>query len=319
MPIRTSVSLGPYLLADKTTAQHLGGKEPHAAVDAQAHNSKQLRAVLPGPLPGPVFGVSLVSRVQSAAIVGAARGIPAGREPSRTVKEPGEGRVLALPLELVQHQPLTAPVPFPQSVARPTGLLVFIAFLIDGIWRLARHISVIAHEGAHVVAGWSMGHRVTSVTLNRDATGETTTRGPAGFRSVIVGFAGYLGPSLFGLAAAWLIAQDQITIALELVLVCLAIMLILIRNFFGVISVVLNGVIVFVVLRYGGPEVQAVAACALSWFLLFSGVRWVLMHGTGAGDAVDLTRNTHIPRFIWVMFWLAITVAALWAGGHLLL
>ena len=214
--------------------------------------------------------------------------------------------MLALPLELVQHQPGTGPVPFPQLVACPTGLLVFIAFLIEGIWRLARHISVIAHEGAHVVAGWSVGHRVTSVKLNRDATGETITRGPDHFGPVIIGFAGYLGPSLFGLATACLIALDQITIALGLVLACLAIMLILIRNFFGVISVVLNGVLIFLVLRYGRPEVQAVAACALSWFLLFSGVRWVLMHGTGAADAVILTQTTHIPRFVWVTFWLAI-------------
>jgi Peptidase M50B-like len=227
--------------------------------------------------------------------------------------------VLALAVELVQHQPATGPVPLPQLVAGPIGLLVFIAFLIEGIWRLARHISVIAHEGAHVVAGWSVGYSVTSVKLYRDASGETLVRGSGRFGQVIIGFAGYLGPSLFGLAAACFIALDQITIALGLALVCLAIMLILIRNFFGVISVVLNGVLVFLVLRYGKPEVQAVAACALSWFLLFSGVRWVLMHGTGAGDAIILTQTTRVPRFVWVVLWLVITVAALWVGGHLLI
>ena len=178
---------------------------------------------------------------------------------------------------------------------------------------------MIAHEGAHVAAGWSVGYRVSGVELNRDATGATVTRGPDGFRSVIIGFAGYLGPSLFGLAAACLIALDQITVALWLALVCLAIMLILIRNFFGVMSVAISGVLVFLVLRYGSPEVQAVAACALSWFLLFSGVRWVLMHGTGAQDAVILTQSTRIPKFIWVTFWLAMTVAALWVGGRLLI
>jgi hypothetical protein len=231
----------------------------------------------------------------------------------------GESRVITLPLELVQHQPGTGPVPLPQMVAGPTGLVVFIAFLIDGVWRLVRHFSVIAHEGSHVAAGWSVGHRVSGVTLNRDATGATTTRGPGGFGQVIIGFAGYLGPSLFGLATACLIALDQITTALWLALVCLAILLILIRNFFGVISVGISGVLIFLVLRYGGPEVQAVAACALSWFLLFSGVRWVLIDGTGAQDAINLAQRTRIPRFIWATFWLAITVAALWIGGHLLL
>ena len=40
---------------------------------------------------------------------------------------------MALPLELVQHQSGTGSVPLPQLVAGPTGLLVFIAFLIDGV------------------------------------------------------------------------------------------------------------------------------------------------------------------------------------------
>ena len=63
--------------------------------------------------------------------------------------------MLALPLELTQQQPAIGPATLPHSVAGPIGLLVFIAFLIEGVWRVARHISVIAHEGAHVVASWS--------------------------------------------------------------------------------------------------------------------------------------------------------------------
>ena len=226
--------------------------------------------------------------------------------------------MITLPLELVQQQSGTGSVPLPQQVAGLTGLVVLIAFLIDGVWRFVRHVTLIAHEGAHVAAGWSVGHKVSGVRLNRDATGRTDTLGPGGFRAVIIGFAGYLGPSLFGLATAYLISLDQIILALWLALACLAIMMILIRNFFGVVSVALSGLVVFLVLRSGNPEVQAVAACALSWFLLFSGVRLVLMRGTGAQDAIDLTQGTHIPKFIWVTFWLAITVAALWVGGHLL-
>jgi Peptidase M50B-like len=227
--------------------------------------------------------------------------------------------VLALPLELAQ-QPGTGPAPVPQSVAGPIGLLVLMAFLIEGVWRLARHISVIAHEGAHVVAAWSVGGRVSGVKLNRDATGGTATLGiDSRLSSVIVGFAGYLGPSFFGLAAAWLIALDQVMVALWLTLAGLAVMLILIRNFFGVISVVLNGALVFLILRYGTAEVKVAAACALSWFLLFAGVRWVLAHGTGASDAIYLTQVTRFPKFVWVILWLVLTVGALWVGGHLLL
>jgi Peptidase M50B-like len=43
---------------------------------------------------------------------------------------------------------------------------VLLAFASEGIWRLARHTSVIAHEGAHAVAGWCMGRKVVSVKLS---------------------------------------------------------------------------------------------------------------------------------------------------------
>ncbi len=53
--------------------------------------------------------------------------------------------------------------------------------------------------------------------------------------------------------------------------------------------------------------------------MLFSGVRWVLKHNIGAGDADDLRDVTHIPRFVWFVLWLVATVTALWVGGHLLI
>ena len=57
-------------------------------------------------------------------------------------------------------------------VAGPTGLVVFVAFLIDGIWGFVRHFSVIAHEGAHVAAGWGAGRKVSGVRLRDTVTGE---------------------------------------------------------------------------------------------------------------------------------------------------
>jgi hypothetical protein len=209
--------------------------------------------------------------------------------------------------------------PLPRSVAVPVGALMLIAFASEGIWRFARHISVIAHEGAHAAAGWSMGGRVTGVTLKSDATGETTTLGLNGLGGIINGFVGYLGPSVCGLAAAGLIALDHIEAVLWLAVIFLIIMLLLIRNFFGGISVILNGGLLFLILRYGSAGLQTVAAYALSWFMLFSGVRWVLMHGSKADDAGFLRGMTYIPRVVWFALWLAGSVTALWFGGRLLL
>lgn len=228
--------------------------------------------------------------------------------------------MLAQTLELTQYQPAHEGAPLPRQAAVLIGLLVLLAFGLEIIWRLAQHLGVIAHEGAHVVAGWGVGRRVQGIKLNGDGTGGTITVGPErGMGRIITSFAGYLGPSIFGLAAAILIAQDQIQVVLWLAVVFLAIMLLLVRNFFGGISVIVNGGLIFLVLRYGDAEVQTIAAYVLSWFMLFSGVRMVLKHNVNAGDADTLRRITRVPRFMWAALWLVITVLALWVGSRILI
>lgn len=259
-------------------------------------------------MPSAVAGDSLVSRAPDGHYSWRAR------ERLRTVNPCGceqvGGKVLALSHDLT---------PLPGSVALPVGALTLIAFASAEIWRLARHISVIAHEGAHAAAGWSMGGRGTGVTLNSDATGGTTTLGLSGLGGVITGFVGYLGPSVCGLAAASLIALDHIEAVLWLAVIFLIIMLFLVRNLFGGISVILNGGLLFLVLRYGSAGIQTIAAYTLSWFMLLSGVRWVLMHGSQASDAYILRGETYIPRVAWFALWLVGSVTALWFGGRLLL
>ena len=227
--------------------------------------------------------------------------------------------MLALSLELAQHQLEQSPALSSVPIGEPIGIIVLLGFAVEGIWRLAMHIGVIAHEGAHALAGWSVGRKVNSVKLNRDGSGETVTQGPAtGPGRVLTSFAGYLGPSLSGLAAAALLAHHQVRAVLIVAGIALFLMLLLIRNSFGCVSVLLNGGLIFLVLRYGNVEIETIAAYALSWFLLLSGVRFVLMPGSWRGDSETLSRNTHIPRVVWIALWLAGAVLALWIGGHLL-
>jgi hypothetical protein len=176
---------------------------------------------------------------------------------------------------------------------------VLLAFASEGIWRLARHTSVIAHEGAHAVAGWGVGRKNVRVKLNSDATGVTSSDGPStGMGLIITGFVGYLGPSICGLFAAVLLAHHQLDAVLVVAGVSLFIMLFWVRNSFGFASVLINGGILVLAVWYGSVKLQTIAAYALSWFLLLSGVRFVLMHRTGAVDAGILREVTHVPRIV---------------------
>ena len=132
---------------------------------------------------------------------------------------------------------------------------------------------------------------------------------------VIVAFVGYIGSSSFGLGAAKLIELGYAVTALWLTLFLLGILLLLVRWSFGLLTVTLAGGLVYIVGRYTPTSAQVVAAYAISWLLLLSGVRGILVRGTGSGDGEDLRQFTLIPRFIWFLLWLASTLAAVAIGG----
>jgi len=105
---------------------------------------------------------------------------------------------------------------------------------------------------------------------------------------------------------------------LWLALFFLTLILFRVRNLFGVASVLVNGALFVLILSHGSSKLQVTVAYVLSWFLLLSGVGVVLTDGSDAGDAANLRRITHLPRSLWSVLWLVITVAALAAGARLL-
>ena len=120
--------------------------------------------------------------------------------------------------------------------------------------------------------------------------------------------AGYIAPSLVGFAGAWILGGNRITLLLWLAVALLLLMLINIRNVFGVFSVIVTGAIVFAVSWYASPQVQAAFAYAGVWFLLIGGVRPVgeLQRLRRRGrmpdsDADQLARLTRVPALFWVV------------------
>ena len=82
--------------------------------------------------------------------------------------------------------------------------------------------------------------------LHSDTSGVTVSYGkPRGLGMILTVAAGYLTPSLLGLGGAWLLAARHITALLWASIALLALLLLLIRNFYGVLTVVLAGAAVF--------------------------------------------------------------------------
>jgi Peptidase M50B-like len=89
----------------------------------------------------------------------------------------------------------------------------------------------------------------------------------------------------------------------------------LLRWSFGLLTVILAGGLVYIIGRYTPLSAQIVAAYAIAWLLLLSGVRGIWVRGTQSGDGGNLSELTLIPRVIWFLLWLAATLAAVAVGG----
>ncbi len=220
---------------------------------------------------------------------------------------------------------LVAPAPA-LTLVLVTGVVAFGVTALPTAWRRSRHLVTIAHEGAHGVAALLSGRRLAGIRLHSDTSGLTVSKGRStGPGMVLTAAAGYVGPALVGLGAAYLLARGHAVGMLWVLLVLLALLLLQIRNFFGLWSVLVAGAALFAVTWWASPQVQLVAAYLVTWFLLLAAPRAVVeLHrhrrrGRGrSSDADVLARLTRLPGLLWVGFFLVVTLGCLLLGGRLL-
>ncbi|WP_228001027.1 M50 family metallopeptidase [Nocardia australiensis] len=225
----------------------------------------------------------------------------------------------------------TTQEPPPWWLVVATALVALVLVGYGPVWRLTRNVVTIAHEGGHALFALLTGRRLNSITLHSDTSGLTVSSGkPYGLGMILTAMAGYPAPPLLGLGFAALLGADRITLMLWTAIALLAAVLIKVRNIYGLITVFGLGALVFAVSWFGTDTLQAGFAYLGAWFLLLAGARPVIelqrgrarqvRNSAGAdSDADQLARLTHLPGLLWVLVFGAIAVAALVAGGALLL
>ena len=225
----------------------------------------------------------------------------------------------------VWHRAFAAqPLP-PQWLAVGSGALALVAVASARVWPITRTVVTIVHEGGHAMAALATGQRRVRVRLYRDTAGETiSASGAAGLGIALTAAAGYPAPSLAGLGAAAMLAAGHVTGMLLLGLVLLAGLAVAVRNPYGMLAVLATWVTVAAICLYGSALIQAGFGYAMTWFLLFGGVRPVMeLHRqrrrgrTQRSDADQLARLTRMPGGAWVTIFgifalAALVVSALW-------
>jgi len=205
----------------------------------------------------------------------------------------------------------------PAGTSLTIGLVALIAVAFPPTWMFVRYFTVMAHEGSHAVVGSLWGFKIKGVKLFwKDAAGGTEPDGEGNRVPPLL--VGYFGPSLFGLAAAKLISIGHSIAVLWLTLVLLVVLLAMIKNVFGLLTILIAGVVVFDFAREGTVAHQTLAAYGIAWLLLLSGVRGVLRRWDGSGDADELASRTNIVPVTFSKIWLVGALFAVFLGARLL-
>ncbi|MEV7832423.1 M50 family metallopeptidase [Streptomyces subrutilus] len=208
-----------------------------------------------------------------------------------------------------------------------TGVAALAAVGPRPLWRLSRNAVTIAHEGGHGLLALLTGRRLDGIRLHSDTSGVTVSRGrPTGLGMVLTAAAGYTAPPLLGLGGAALLSAHRITLLLWAATALLLAVLVMIRNAYGALTVVLTGGAFLLVSWLAPAEVQALFAYAVVWFLLLGGVRPVFelqakrRHGGAPdSDADQLGRLTHVPPVVWLLLFHVVALCSLLGGGRWLL
>jgi hypothetical protein len=137
--------------------------------------------------------------------------------------------------------------------------------------------------------------------------------------------AGYPAPSAAGVLVAWAVASGHAAAALWGALVLLVAVLVQIRNWFGLLSVLVCGLLVGLATWFLDPGWQAAAALAVAALLSVGGLRAAFelpgsrrRQARSDSDADQLARIGVLPVWFWLGVFLLLALAGLTGSAWLL-
>lgn len=216
------------------------------------------------------------------------------------------------------------------DLTRPTlAACVAVAALavgLDPVWRRLRYLVTTVHELGHVVVGWFVGRSIQSVHLNHDTSGLTVTRGrPTGPGIFFLYVAGYPAPAVSGFVVLYAVIYRHAGWAMAVLLALLLVCLVLVRNMFGAVVVVVQLLLFGAIWVWNQPTILAGTLTLAGSVLSLGGVRAGVdlisaqrRRRSATSDAAILGRQTHLGATVWAYGFLALSLALVALSASLL-
>lgn len=228
--------------------------------------------------------------------------------------------------ELLSRVLATGPALSWQAVATVALVACVVTWSPVG-YHVTRHALTLTHEAGHATVALLSGRRLSGIRLHSDTSGLTVSKGrPRGLGMVLTTLAGYPAPAIIGLAGAFALSRGYASAFLWALVALSALMLLMIRNLYGLWVVVAFGVSVGALSWLAPAEVLVWVAYLMTWTLLLGAPRAVVdlararrRPGGESSDADQAARLTHIPAVLWVGVFFLSCLAALVGGAYLLL
>ena len=218
----------------------------------------------------------------------------------------------------------TTPQPVPDDVVvLGTAALVVVVLGVPALWHVARHVLTIVHEAGHALVAVLTGRRLQGIRLHSDTSGLALSKGrPRGPGRVLMTAAGYTGPAIVGLAAAFGVGRGYDVGVLWALVVLALFVLLMIRNWYGLWTILVTLALLGALTWWGTAEVHAFAAHTVTLVLLAGAVRAVVELGLSrrggrarSSDADALGRLTRLPGGLWVGVFALVAAGCLALGA----